>query len=60
MKNNHQFYNYLNNTILILKGKKEEVNYNNTYHASCGPFYFDFFQPYLIGWLNIFQIIQIK
>ena len=49
MKNNHQSYNYLNNKIVILKGKKEEANYNNTYHASHGPFYFNFFST-LFNW----------
>ena len=42
------------------KKEKEKANYNNTYHASRGALYFNFFQPYLIGWLNIFKIIQIK
>ena len=50
----------MNSKTVILKEKKEEANYNNNYHTSCGPFYFNFFQPYLIGRLNFFQIIQIK
>ena len=50
MKRNHQFYNYLNNNIVIFKERKkkklgEEENYNNTYHASHDPFYFNFFNP---------------
>ena len=61
MKNNHQFYNYLNNKIVILKErkKKEQISIIPIIlHAVL--FILIFFQPYLIGRLNIFQIIQIK
>ena len=44
----HQFYNYLNNKTVILKEKKK-ANYNNIYHASRGPFYFNFFSK-LFNW----------
>ena len=55
----HQFYNYLNNKIVILKEKKKQITIMPiTLHVV--PFILIVFQPYLIGQLNSFQIIQIK
>ena len=58
MKKNHQFYNYLNNKIVILKEEKENTITPIMLHAVL--FILILFQPYLIGRLNIFQIIPIK